>query len=177
MKKTIAKLYCLQLQYDGIPDSIYEFFTPEEQKMLKEVNGKSFLKEEYRKQITIVLTGGVFDILHIGHVYTLEEAKKHGDVLVVVVAKDQHIKNKKRKLIHSQEYRTKMVEFLKPVDVSLLGREDPKEVLEFVKPDIVVFGYDQEVFINSKDIKIIKLEKRLEEDKFKTSKIIEELGV
>jgi len=70
-----------------------------------------------------------------------------------------------------------MVEFLKPVDVSLLGREDPKEVLEFLKPDIVVFGYDQEVFINSKDIKIIKLEKRLEEDKFKTSKIIEELGV
>lgn len=177
MKNQIKKLYCMQLQNNGIPEELLQNMASEEKNMLNEKQKKYFLKDEYRKQIKVVLSGGVFDILHMGHVHTLEQAKKYGDVLVVVVAKDKHIENKKRKVIHSQEYRKRMVEFLKPVDVVLLGKDDPKEILEFVKPDVLVFGYDQEIFIKSEGVKVVKLEKQIEEDKFKSSKIIEELGV
>jgi cytidyltransferase-like protein len=177
MKEKVMKLYKMQLSYGGIPESAFHFLPKKEREMLEEKEGRFFLKEEYRKKITVVLTGGVFDILHFGHIYTLDEAKKHGDVLVVAVARDDHIKNKRRKLIHSQEYRAKMVEFLKPVDVAMLGKDKPGDLLEFVSPDVLVFGYDQEVLFKPVGVEIIKLAKHVEEKKFKTSRIIEELGV
>ena len=177
MKESIKKLYCLQIQENGITREIHSNLSKDEQGMLRENNNRFFLKDEYKKQIKIVLTGGVFDILHMGHIFTLNEAKKYGDVLIVAIANDKHVEKKGRKMIHSQEYRAKMVEFLKPVDAALLGKENPDDILELVKPDVIVFGYDQDIMIKTEGIKIVKLEKRIEETKFKTSKIIEELGV
>jgi cytidyltransferase-like protein len=130
-----------------------------------------------RSRIKVVLTGGVFDILHMGHAYTLTEAKKQGDFLVVVVASDEMIKKKGRKLIHSQEYRAKMVELLKPVDAVILGSDRPEETVALVKPDVIVYGYDQREFLKPEGVKIVKLEQKLEPQRFKTHKIIEELGI
>ncbi len=177
MKDKVKRLFVLQLKEGGIADDVFHFLPEDEQGMLEEKDGRSFLKPEFRKMIKVVLTGGVFDIIHIGHVYTLNEAKKLGDVLVVAVAADVHIEKKKRKPIHSQEYRAAMVEFLKPVDVALLGRARPKDLLEFVGPDIIVYGYDQEPFVKPVGVEVVKLERSLEPDRFKTSRIIEELGV
>ena len=70
----------------------------------------------------IVLAGGVFDIIHPGHISTLNAAKSLGDVLVVVVATDNTaVKMKKRTPIHSQEQRQELVNSLKMVDLCLIG--------------------------------------------------------
>ena len=131
-----------------------------------------------KKGLKIVMTGGVFDILHAGHVYTLNEAKKHGDFLVVVIARDRQLrKRKQREPVHSEEYRKMMVEFLKPVDIAVVGFDDPAEMLELVKPDVIVYGYDQEPFLKPKGVRIVRLEKHIEEGKFKTNRIIKELGI
>jgi len=175
MKETIKKLYLLQTKEGGIYDDVYHFLSDAEQQMLEEAGEKFFLKKEYREKIKVVMTGGVFDIIHAGHVYTLNEAKKLGDVLVVAVAKDEHIK--KRKPIHSLEYRTMIVDFLKPVDLALPGTDNPKKLLDIVKPDIIVYGYDQPEFIKPENVEVVKLKEQIEDGKFKTSKIIKELGL
>lgn len=177
MKDIIKKLYILQVEQNGISQSEYEKLSKEEKPLLENRNAKFYLKNECRIQIKVVMTGGAFDILHLGHVYTLTEAKKHGDILVVSVATDDLIKRKKGKLIHSQEYRKKMVESLKPVDLVLLGIETPEKTYERVKPDVIVYGYDQKSFLKPNGVKIIQLQEHLEEDKFKTSRIIKELGL
>ncbi len=122
------------------------------------------------------MTGGVFDLIHMGHIFTLTEAKKYGNYLVVVVAKDEFIEKKGRKPIHTQEYRAKLVSMLKMVDEVVLGEDDPKKLIEKVKPDVIVYGYDQEPFLKPEGVKIIKLEKGLNENEFKTGKIIEKFG-
>lgn len=123
---------------------------------------------------TVVLTTGAFDVLHLGHMKMLADAKKIGgpkSKLVVVVASDKTVrKNKKRSPIFSAEDRKKMLEYLKPVDEALVGYEPLSfdKVLKKVKPDIVAFGYDQtkirrkfEKFCREKgiDVRIVKLKK------------------
>ena len=74
---------------------------------------RNTLTELGRKSLRVVLAGGVFDIIHPGHIYTLNEAKKLGDVLVVVVATDNTaVKMKKRRPLHSQEQRQELVNSL-----------------------------------------------------------------
>jgi cytidyltransferase-like protein len=173
---TVKKLFVLQLQYGGIPEEIYHFLPENEKKMLIEKKSRFYLKDDERKKIRVVLTGGVFDILHIGHVVTLSEAKKHGDVLVVAVAKDEHIKKKGREPVHPQEYRRIMVEALRMVDASVSGFDDAKKMVGYVQPDVIVYGYDQKDFIRPKGVEIVKLEKRVDDKRFKTSKILDNLG-
>ena len=174
MDERVKKLFLMQLEHHGVPSKEAEGYKD----MLEEKNGRYFLKEEVRKGFRVVLTGGVFDILHIGHMFTLNRAKKEGDVLVVAVARDEQLKkSKNREPVHSEEYRRAMVEFLKPVDIALIGFEKPEEMLELVKPDVIVYGYDQPVFIEPEGVKIVKLEEHVEEGKFKTHKIIKNLGI
>jgi len=107
------------------------------------------LSDDGRRLIRVVLAGGVYDVLHVGHLAALSEAKSLGDVLVVVVATDITVETLKgRKPVVPQEDRRALVEGLKPVDIAILGYEDIgfgfEQVLAEVKPDIVAFGYDQE---------------------------------
>jgi len=62
--------------------------------------------------MTRVMATGVFDILHVGHIYFLEEAKKLGDELVVVIATDHIAEKVKHRAITSQDLRAKMVNAL-----------------------------------------------------------------
>lgn len=142
---------------------------------LREIAAK--LKCARDKKQKIVLTGGVFDILHAGHLYTLSEAKKYGGFLVVVVATDDLVTRGKRTPIHSQEYRRMMVSALKPVDLALVGLKKPEQMLKLIKPDVIVYGYDQSPFLEPSGVKIVQLKKSVEKDKFKTNKIIKELGI
>jgi len=107
------------------------------------------LSDDGRRLIRVVLAGGVYDVLHVGHLAALSEAKSLGDVLVVVVATDITVENLKgRKPVVPEEDRRALVEGMKPVDIAILGYEDIgfgfEQVLAEVKPDIVAFGYDQE---------------------------------
>lgn len=178
MDERVKKLFLMQLKHNGIPKNHYAALADEEKAMLDEKNDSYFLKDEPRKKLKVVLTGGVFDILHAGHVYTLTEAKKHGDVLVVAVARDEQVKkSKNREPVHSEDYRRKMVEFLKPVDAALVGFENPEKMLGLVNPDVVVYGYDQPAFLEPEGVEIVKLKEHFEEEKFKTNKIIKNLGI
>lgn len=103
------------------------------------------LTEKGRRAIRVVMTGGVFDILHVGHLATLEAARALGDVLVVVVARDSTVERLKgRKPLNPEEHRLRLVSALKPVDVALLGDpKDPMKTVELVRPDVIALGYDQ----------------------------------
>jgi len=119
---------------------------------IKELIGKKLVKEDRitltemgRDSLRIVLAGGVFDIIHPGHIHTLNAAKLLGDVLVVVVATDNTaVKMKKRTPIHSQEQRQELVNSLEVVDLCLIGQEnDIFKTVNHVKPQIIALGYDQ----------------------------------
>ena len=117
----------------------------------------------------IVLAGGVFDIIHPGHIHTLNAAKALGDILVVVIATDKTAeKMKKRPPLHNQELRCELVNSLSMIDEAVIGHEDNIfETVKQVKPNIIALGYDQihqEKFISDGckqiniDVKIVRLQ-------------------
>ncbi len=121
-----------------------------------------------------VLAGGVFDIIHPGHIHTLNAAKALGDVLVVAIATDKIAqKMKKRPPLHNQELRCELVRSLSMVDSAIIGHEDDIfETVKDVKPDVIVLGYDQvhqEQFIAdgckriNLDVKIVRLQSPIPE--------------
>ena len=107
--------------------------------------GKYSLTSLGRKQLTVVITGGTFDLLHSGHLFTFEQAKFLGDVLVVVMATDKTVeKEKKRRPSKSLEERARLVSHIREVDAVVLGSEsDLMDTVNFVQPDIIALGYDQ----------------------------------
>ena len=132
-------------------------------------NNMKTLKEIQNSNSKIVLAGGVFDIIHPGHIHTLNDAKELGDVLVVVVATDKTaIKMKKREPLHSAELRQELVSSLNMVDLCIIGNdEDIFKTVDLVKPQIIALGYDQthqEKFITegckkiNLDVKVARLE-------------------
>ncbi|MGA8604378.1 MAG: adenylyltransferase/cytidyltransferase family protein [Thermoplasmata archaeon] len=91
-----------------------------------------------------VMATGVFDLLHPGHVFFLVEARKLGDELVVVVARDQTARRLKREPYVPEHIRREMVASLKPVDRAVLGSAtDIYETVINERPNIIVLGYDQ----------------------------------
>ena len=133
----------------------------------------------------IVLAGGVFDIIHPGHIHTLNAAKALGDVLVVAIATDKTAqKMKKRPPLHNQELRRELVSCLSMVDISMIGHEeDIFETVKEIKPNIIVLGYDQvhqDKFIAdgckriNLDVEIVRLQSPVPE--LSSSKIEKEYG-
>jgi cytidyltransferase-like protein len=115
---------------------------------LKNVDEYALLSKG-RSKLGIVLVGGVYDILHLGHLAVLAEAKTYGDILIVVVATDVTVETfKGRRPVFPEEDRRALVESLKPVDAAILGYEDVgmgyEQVIDEVKPNIIAVGYDQE---------------------------------
>ena len=91
-----------------------------------------------------VMATGVFDLLHPGHLYFLTEARKLGDELVVVVARDQTARRLKHEPYVPEHVRREMVEALKPVDRAILGSTtDIYETVVREKPKVIALGYDQ----------------------------------
>lgn len=87
---------------------------------------------------------GTFDLLHIGHIYYLKEAKKLGDQLVVIVACDATVRRLKHEPVTPEQMRLNLIKELRVVDDAMIGSEkDMYEVVEKIKPDIIALGYDQ----------------------------------
>ena len=105
--------------------------------------------QEYKKQNKkIVFTNGCFDLLHIGHVTYLEEAKKLGDILVVGINTDASVKKLKgpNRPIQNENDRCSILAALKSVDHTILfGEETPIELIKSVKPDVLVKGGDWKI--------------------------------
>lgn len=90
-----------------------------------------------------VVATGTFDIIHPGHITFLREAKKMGDELVVIVARERNVKHKPKPVI-PEEQRRRVVEAIKYVDEAILGDEnDIFRPIEELKPDVIVLGHDQ----------------------------------
>ena len=70
--------------------------------------------------MTRVMAVGVFDLLHAGHLYYLEEAKALGDHLTVVIAHDDTVRKRKHEPVTGSDLRCRLVAGLKPVDLSLI---------------------------------------------------------
>ncbi len=93
--------------------------------------------------MTRVVATGTFDILHPGHVLYLNEARKLGDELYVIVARDSTIKHKRKPLIPEGQ-RLFMVRALKCVDHAMLGsEEDMFAPIREIGPDIIALGFNQ----------------------------------
>jgi len=90
-----------------------------------------------------VVATGTFDIIHPGHIRFLEEAKKLGDYLIVIVAREVNVRHKPKPVIPEKQ-RLRVVRALKPVDEAILGDEkDIFKPIERIKPDVIALGFDQ----------------------------------
>jgi FAD synthetase len=139
-----------------------------------------------RESIKVVLVGGVFDILHPGHLHTLKTAKSYGDVLVVVVARSSTALkiNKSRLIYHDEVQRRELVSSIRFVDIAIVGFEgNLYKTVEYVKPDIIALGYDQahgekEIALNCRrrglNIQVIRL--NTPNPRIKSSSLKQELG-
>ena len=94
-----------------------------------------------------VMCAGTFDIVHPGHLFFFSEAKKLGDKLVVVVARDETSERiKGRKPLHNERERLEAIRSLDIVDEAVLGKSGSIfNIIEEIKPDVICLGYDQKV--------------------------------
>ncbi len=114
-------------------------------------NLPALLKEAARfkkSRKKIVFTNGCFDILHVGHVRYLSEAKKLGDALVVAINTDASVKKLKgpERPVTRQEDRAEVLGGLSSVDyVIFFGENTPEKVIHALRPDVLVKGGDWKV--------------------------------
>lgn len=96
----------------------------------------------------IVFTNGVFDLLHVGHVRYLQEARSLGDALVIGVNADASVKRLKgpTRPIQNENDRAEILAALGCVDFTVIFSEDtPENIIHLVKPDILVKGGDWKI--------------------------------
>ena len=154
-KMILSSIFVCQTSEGSVLDHIKEksmLSTDEINSKIDELVKNQFINEDKktltvkgRNSLQIVLAGGVFDIIHPGHIYTLNAAKALGDILVVVVATNSTaVKMKKRDPLHTQEQRKELVNSLSMVDLCLIGQEnDIFKTVNHVRPQIIALGYDQ----------------------------------
>lgn len=102
------------------------------------------LRKHHKK---IVTTNGCFDLLHLGHVRYLQEAKKMGDILIVGVNSDASVKKLKGegRPVNNEMSRAEVLAALEAVDfVTIFPEDTPERLLAFIQPDIHVKGGDYE---------------------------------
>lgn len=101
----------------------------------------------------VVLTNGVFDILHVGHVAVLETAADQGDRLVVAVNADSSVKRLGKgdaRPYNHEEDRARMLAALRCVDAVVLFEEDtPLKVVQALRPDVLVKGGDYDPHVSN----------------------------
>ncbi|MFH0817825.1 MAG: adenylyltransferase/cytidyltransferase family protein [Candidatus Micrarchaeota archaeon] len=136
--------------------------------------------------MVLVMAFGCFDILHPGHIAYLEEAKKLGGELIVVVARDHTIrKGKNREPVFYEKSRLHLVGSLKLVDKAILGDKlDYFRLIRKLKPDVIALGYDQKpaVQLLQKKLsefglktKVVRIKKSRQRHRFKSSLLIQKL--
>jgi FAD synthetase len=120
-----------------------------------------------------VMVFGTYDFFHKGHADFFNQARKHGNFLIAVVAKDKNVKNIKGKLPKNKE-KIRLSEVKKHSDKAVLGSlTDRYKVIKKLKPDIICLGYDQEADLKKlKEFNIpIKRLKPFKPHLYKSSKI------
>ena len=95
----------------------------------------------------LVMCAGTFDTIHPGHLYFLSEAKKCGDKLIVVVARDETSERMKgKKPSHNEKERLEQLRSMEIVDKAVMGNKgNIFEKIEEINPNVICLGYDQKV--------------------------------
>jgi len=108
-----------------------------------------------------VLIFGTFDGLHPGHLNFFEQAKKYGDYLMVVVARDKTVKKIKNRFpLRNEMERLGTLQKCKLINEARLGYEaHPYGIIEEIAPDVICLGYDQKTFTENlpKELEKMKL--------------------
>jgi rfaE bifunctional protein nucleotidyltransferase chain/domain len=104
-------------------------------------NAVKKIKNNGRK---IVFTNGCFDIIHVGHIRYLKEAKNLGDVLIIGLNSDRSVSAiKPGRPVNPQDQRAEVLASLEMVDyVVLFDEETPYELIRLIRPDVLVKGGD-----------------------------------
>ncbi|MGL4687732.1 MAG: D-glycero-beta-D-manno-heptose 1-phosphate adenylyltransferase [Fusobacteriaceae bacterium] len=106
---------------------------------------KEIIEEIKKSGKKVVFTNGCFDILHVGHLRYMNEARNQGDMLIVGINSDASVKRLKgeSRPINNERDRAEMLSGLKAVDFTVIFEEDtPMEIIEELKPSIHVKGGD-----------------------------------
>jgi len=114
-------------------------------KVLNSTQLDQFVQATKEKNKKIVFTNGCFDLLHIGHVRYLEQAKSRGDILIVGINTDASVQKLKgpTRPIQNENDRAEILASLKSVDHTVLfGEETPIDLIKQIKPDVLVKGGD-----------------------------------
>lgn len=113
-----------------------------------------------------VMVFGTFDIVHLGHIALFHEAKKHGDTLIVVVARDKRARGiKGNNPVFTEKERMSFLQELSIIDRVIIGdKTDVYKVIKNIKPNTIVLGYDQQIFTD-------KLEEKIKEFNLQTEVI------
>lgn len=95
-----------------------------------------------------VMIFGTFDIIHPGHINMMNQAKKHGDKMIIVVARDENVKKIKGEYpVNDEITRKRALEHFDRKNKILMGDlEDPMKAIKENKPDVICLGYDQESY-------------------------------
>jgi rfaE bifunctional protein nucleotidyltransferase chain/domain len=115
---------------------------------LKILNLEELLSERSRlrsERKRLVFTNGVFDLLHVGHIRYLEQARSFGDALVVAVNSDQSVRELKgdRRPIVPESERAEILASLRSVDyVTIFDDVSPRSLIANLLPDVLVKGGD-----------------------------------
>tara|TARA_B110000037_G_C17088250_1_gene492888 strand:- start:72 stop:545 length:474 start_codon:yes stop_codon:yes gene_type:complete len=116
---------------------------------LTDIKGlKHILAQWGVKSNRIVFTNGCFDIIHVGHVHTLKEAKKLGDKLVVGLNSDDSVKRLKgsERPINNEINRADLLSAFEMVDAIIIFEDDtPLSLIEAIQPDVLVKGGDWKI--------------------------------
>lgn len=143
---------------------------------------KTQIKKWQANKEKVVFTNGCFDILHLGHIDYLEKAKAQGNKLVIGLNSDESVCKLKgpERPINKEYARSRMLAALSFVDgVTVFGEDTPKELIEFLLPDVLIKGSDYSietivgadtVLRNGGEVKTINLV-----DGYSTTNIIEKI--
>ncbi|OGH64225.1 MAG: hypothetical protein A2821_04000 [Candidatus Magasanikbacteria bacterium RIFCSPHIGHO2_01_FULL_41_23] len=98
-----------------------------------------------------VMVFGTFDILHVGHLDFFKQARKLGDYLLVVVARDVNVKKiKQNEAINNEKERLELLQHIDLIDKAIWGdTRDVYKVIRTYKPDVIALGYDQKEFTDT----------------------------
>src|SRR3989344_9533026 len=114
-------------------------------KIISKTKLDKLIGELKNKKKKIVTYNGSFDVLHAGHIESIREAKRQGDILIILLNSDKSIKMYKGPLrpINTESDRSKIISALGDVDYVVIFDEiNPKKILSEIKPDVHCNGSD-----------------------------------
>ena len=150
---------------------------------MKKILNQKILQHIKNKKKKIVLCHGVFDLLHPGHLFHFEDAKKNGDVLIVSITSDKFINKGPNKPVFNENIRLKFVSSIECVDYVILSKSySSSEIIDYIKPNIYCKGSDFSSFRGDITGKIFEEKKMVEKnggkliitktEKFSSSKML-----